>query len=428
MSSKPKQEIFSSDDGDWDRFDQVTSERKKVDKKLCISCKSTNIISDYSKGCMRCDNCGTCFGQILDNGADWSTYDDGTNTEVARCGHVTSHFFPKSSMRTSTACGKNPSLKLIGRNDQMPYEEYALLDIFNIITNICLVNRLSKAVIENTKLLYFEIHKRKIIIRGHSNKNGMYAACTFYGAHIQHCYRSIEECATMYHVKDADVTSMCNKLQKILINHPILNSLTPTSPLDFIDRFCYILGFEKCQIFDIRRIVRNNGRLYLTSNHQPMSIAASCVLIYMNIYEINMPNKRQVLETFHITAVTSDKIFNKIFPFRKVIVDDEISDMVLKKFEESNFIAVSSTLQQDLDNDVSRLRQELYDQNKEALDFEAQNKDLYIQITNDIYKPKKVGRPATKSQKIMKKIDQIIAKGAPKYTIERSSKSSVESV
>lgn len=418
MSSEIEQSAVLNDE--WDRHDQITTERKSVDKKICISCKSTNIISDYSKGCMRCDSCGTCFGQILDNGADWSTYDDGTNTEVARCGHATSYFFPKSSMRTSTACGRNPSAKLIGRNDQMPYEEYSLLDIFNTLTNVCLDNRLSRAVIENTKLLYFEIHKRKIIIRGHSNKNGMYGACTFYGAHIQHCYRSIEEIADMYKVKEADVTSMCNRLQKILINNPLLNSLTPTSPLDFIDRFCYVLNFDKTQIKNIRQIVRNNERLYLTSNHQPMSIAASCVLIYMHIYNINAPTKRSVLETFHITAVTSDKIYNKIYPFRHIIIDDKLTDMVFKKFEESNFIAVSSTLQNDLNENVNRLREEFHEKNKEVLEFERLNKSRFDQINKDLSLPKSKS-VKSKQEKIMSKCNKIVAMGAPStnYTITK---------
>jgi len=385
--------IISDNDNEWDIFDKVTSDKIEINKKICINCKSENIIGDYSKGCIRCNSCYTTFGQIMDNGADWSTFDDGTNTEVARCGHATSYFFPKSSMRTSTACGKNPSLKLIGRNDQMPYEEYALLDIFNIITNICLDNRLSKAVIENTKLIYFEIQKKKIIIRGFARKNGMYGACTFYGAHIQKCYRSIEEIAKMYNIKESDVTGACNRLQKYLINNPLLNSLSPTSPLDFINRFCYILKFDKTQIDLIRVIARNNGRLYLTSNHQPMSIAASCVLIYMHINNITNPSKKLVLETFNITVVTSDKIYNKILPFKNVIISDSVTDMVLRKFEESKFIAVSESLQSELDINVEKLRQDLYENNKEVLLFEERNKERFHQINNEMKKVASVGRP-----------------------------------
>ena len=359
--------IEKASDDDWDDYDRVTAVQPHT-KGTCIECKSPNVVADRTNGHTRCIDCDTCFGQILDNGVDWGIYEESTSTEVARCGFVTSHFFPKSSMRTSTACGGNRSLQIIGRNDQMPYDEYSLLNIFETISNICLKNRLTKAIVENTKLIYYEIHKRKIIIRKRHNRYGMYGACTFYGASIQHSYRSIKEIATMYGVQDADITTACNKLHKHLIDTTLLSSLAPTSPLDFIDRFCYRLKFNKEQIKVIRKITANASKLYLTSSHQPMSIATSCVLLYMTIHNIMYPTKKMVLETFNITSVTSDKIYNKMFPFRHVIIDDDITEMVYQEFKESKFIAVDEELHDKLNEDMDRIRHELYENNKGVLE------------------------------------------------------------
>lgn len=371
--------IYADELDEWEDHDRMTA-IKNEDKGLCVSCKSSNVMPVRSKGHNRCNDCGTCFGQILDDGADWGIYDDINSTEVARCGFVTSHYFPKSSMRTSTACGKNRSLQIIGRNDQMPYDEYALLDIFDTISNRCLKNRLTRAIIENTKLIYNEIHKQRIIIRGRNNRYGMYGACTFQGARIQNSYRSIKEIAQIYDVRESDITTACNKLQKLLIENPLLSSLPPTSPLDFIDRYCYILQFNKEQIQVIRKIIRNNAKLYLTSNHQPMSIATSCVLLYMNMFNVMQPTKKQVLDTFNITSVTSDKIYNKMYPFRNVIIDDDVTEMVYQEFKESKFIAVSAELPEALEDDMTKLRNELYEQNKEIFTFEEENREKYQKI------------------------------------------------
>lgn len=397
-----------SDDADWDRFDSVIAVKEPINRKCCVSCNSTNIVSEHSRGHMLCNNCGTCFGQIIDNGIDWSTGDD--SNEIARCGFVTSHFFPKSSMRTSTACGRNPSLKLIGRNDQMPYEEFSLLKIFDIISNRCKANNLSDAVIQNTKIIYFEIHKRHIIIRGHKNKHGMYGACTFCGAQIQHSYRSIEEIAKIFQITETDVTNSLNKLQKYLIGHPLLNSLTPTSPLDFIDRYCYILNFNREQIQVIRRIAANNTKLYLTSNHQPMSIATSCVLLYMDMFGIQVPTKKQVLKTFNVTAVTADKIFAKMKPFRNVIIDDQITDMTFKAFQDSKFIAVRADLQESLDRETNKIRDELYEQNKEILRLEGLHSDSLNEDSSS-------DAPV---QDICNKIKELSMVKIPKYKITKS--------
>lgn len=352
----------------WDALDSLDNQDGEniPNPKECPGCKNSNVVCDYSKGFMRCDNCGTCFGKVYDDRAEWSTYEDSTTDSMARCSHATSFFFPKSSMRTPVTGNKNSMIGRMRMWDLMPYDEYSLFLSFNEIKEVCLRNLLPDAVVDNVKIIYKKIHDKHIIIRG-KKRSSMYGACTFYGCQIQNYYRTPGEIAKMYNIKSSDVTDACSRLRKILINDRLLNSLPPVSPVDFMARYCYQLNLNKQQIADVMTITKNNIKLFLTSNHQPMSIAAACVLIYLHIYKLEIPTKQQVLKVFDITMVTTDKIFAKMLPFRNVLIDNAVTDMILKKLIASKYIAVDASLQTDLDNRVTEIRNETYNQEKKWL-------------------------------------------------------------
>jgi len=357
-------------DNKWDLLDlldSIDSASEQKDKQECVSCKSKDIVCDYSKGFMRCDNCGTCFGKVYDNRAEWSAYDDNSNDGVARCSHVTSFYFPKSSMRTGITGSKNSLMRKMQQWDLMPYDEYSLYLSLKEIEEICLRNCLPQSVVDNGKIIFKKIHDNHIIIRGKKKRNGMYGACTFYGCQLQSYYRTPGEIAMMYSIIATDVTDACSRLRKILINDPLLNSLPPVSPVNFISRYCYRLNLTKDQINSILVITKNNIKLFLTSNHQPMSVGAACVLIYLHIYKLDTPTKQEVLDVFDITMVTTDKIFNKMLPFCNVLISDSISDMIVAKLTASKYIAVDSSLHHDLHKKSEELRDKEYIKNKKIL-------------------------------------------------------------
>jgi transcription initiation factor TFIIIB Brf1 subunit/transcription initiation factor TFIIB len=361
----------------FDTLDLMTTTEVKKEKNKCINCNSENITNDSAQGHVLCKDCDVCTHQIYDNKAEWSMYIDGKNEGSMRCGAPTSFFFPKSSMCTTIGGKKYSIIKTIQIWNQMPYEERSLSEILQFIEHICSKNFLPKSVIDNAKIFYKQIHElkhtigskkgKRVIIRGKKNRNGIYGACIFYGALLQKYYRSTLEIAEMLDVIESVITNGCNKFRKLLKNNKLLNSIVPTAPIDFIERYCYKLNLNKEQINIICRIATNITKLYLASNHQPLSIGAGCVLMYAYIYDINIP-KNLILSTFRITAVTTDKIFNKILPFRNVIIDDDITNMVRDKLIETKYIAVDSNFQQELESNTEHFKQELLEKNREMLD------------------------------------------------------------
>jgi transcription initiation factor TFIIIB Brf1 subunit/transcription initiation factor TFIIB len=405
MYTDQNNEIDEVDEfNDEDLFDTLDVIHK-VDKikktSACVNCESTNITNDYSKGCKRCIDCGSCTGQLFDEKAEWSVYEDGKNEGSARCGQPTSFFFPKSSMCSNIGGRQNSIIKTLQLWIKMPYNEYSLSKILQFIEHICSKHYLPKSVIDNAKLLYKQVHDTRIIIRGPRRRNGIYGACMFYGAQMQKYYRSPAEIGIMLDMPEKVITNGCNKLKKILRTNKLLNSIIPTTPTDFMERFCYKLEFNRIQIDEIYVLTNNVTKLYLASNHQPMSIAAGCVLIYDHIKKLNM-SKKHILDTFNITAVTTDKIFSKILPFCDVIVSDKIADMVRDKLIESKYIAVDSGLQDRLNSRTEEFKQELMELNKDIFETELEEEDFDIELERFQMEQDRI---ASKKKTRQKKID-----------------------
>lgn len=397
-------DVEDEDEDLWEQLDTMSNNQVKSDKNICGNCKSSNIIKDHSKGCVRCLDCASCSGQIFDNKPEWSCYEDGKNEGSARCGQPTSFYFPKSSMCTTIGGRQRSIIKTLNLWEQMPYNEYSLSKILTFIDNVCSKNYLPKAVTDNAKLIYKQVHDKRIIIRNFKNRSGIYGGCIFYGAQMQHYYRSTYEIAQMLNVSETDITAGRNKLKKILRSNKLLNSIVPTTPIDFIERYCYMLKLERDQIDIVCTLTRNITKLYLASNHQPMSVGASCVLIYAHIYNVDIP-KKLILDTFNITAVTTDKIFNKILPFCDVIVSDEITNMVRDKLIESKYIAVDSDLQTKLDDKTEEFKQELLQMNQEILDVSAEDQEEFDNALNatELKAFKKAKRALKKANKLKNK-------------------------
>ncbi len=359
------------------------SNNTNKNKYTCMSCEGTNLVQDYSKGCVKCTDCGLCTTQIFDENPEWSLYEDGKGEGSVRCGPATNFFLPKSSLGT-TISGKGYSvLKMLQTWNQMPYKERSLSDILQHLDQVCKKNNLPKSVIDNVKILYKQIHDLKydteekkdksVIIRG-DNRTGIYGACVYYGAQLQGYSRQVKEIAAMLETSIKVITKGIRKFNDLMKKNNLINTISSTTPNDHIERFCQKLKLKKEQVQQIKIISNNITRLYLASNHQPTSIAAGAILVYSNIYEVDI-QKKTISEIFEISNVTIDKIYRKILPFRKVIVSDEMTTFVKNKLMDAKYIMVNEEVQEQL-----KANAEVFKQNIIELSETSSN---YSDIAND---------------------------------------------
>lgn len=376
------------EDNIWENYDNLFEKDVNINNsEKCFNCFGTNIVNEQSKGCLVCTDCGIVKTQTFSQNPEWSQYEDGKGEGTMRCGAITNYFLPKSSLGT-TISGKGFSvLKMLQNWNQMPYKERSLSDTLQIIEQICKKANILKCVIDNAKILYKQVSEQKyekgknkdksVIIRG-NNRKGIMSACLYYGAKLQYFPISIKEIAILFEIKIKSVTKGCRKFMELMKKNNLINTMLSITPKDYIERFCFKLKLKKEQVENIFKIATNVTKLYLASNHQPTSIAAGSIMIYAHIYKIDI-QKKVISEVFDISIVTIDKIYKKIFPFRKVIISEELTNFVKKKLMDANYIME--------DNEKEIMKNELIEMSES--DYSLENTEEKVKIVKE---KKKRGR------------------------------------
>ena len=336
-----------SDDTLWDILDNFTNEgnEKKdintiIDKynKCCSSCKSFNLVFTSSRGSYVCGNCGLESQEILDDGPEWSNYEEG-KADSGRCGAPSNAFFPKSSLGTTINAPGYSKVKMLRNWGQVPYRERSLADVLNDIDSKCKKYKITKAVIDNAKILYKNVRETKhkdgvskgknVIIRG-INRKQIIAACFYFGATLQKSPRSTKEVADIFDLGLKQISKGCRRFLEIMKDNFIVFDIKPPHGFDFIERFGSKLKLNKETIELAKTIANNTTRLDIASDHQATSIAAACLLFASNILEQNI-NKKLVSEIFKISDVTITKTYKKILPYQQFIISDEKTNKLCHK-------------------------------------------------------------------------------------------------
>lgn len=355
-----------NDDKLFDVLDTFVNDSNPIKKTLqisnniCPSCKSKNLIFSMGKTSYICSDCGTKSEDILDDSPEWNNYEDG-KVENCRCGAPTSAFFPISSLGTTINAPGYSKVKMLRNWGQMPYKEHSLSEILNDIENKCRKYKISKAIVDNAKILYKNVRDSKhdsgmnkgknVIIRG-LNRKQIIAACLYFGAILQKFPRSTKEVADIFTLELKQVTKGCRKFLEIMKDNFIIFDIKPSHGVDFIERFGNKLKISKQTIELAKLISENTTRLELASDHQATSIAAASILLALNILENENDNldisKKQISEIFNISDVTITKTYKKIYPYKKIVTSTKITNRICHKI---NLKLMSNELENDIKNE-----------------------------------------------------------------------------
>ena len=341
-----------------DKNDQTSEPSTEEDNYTkCSGCESTNLEMDTSNGIVVCLDCSLVNRELLDRNPDWTNFKDGKTT-VSRCGCPTNYFLPKASLGTKVMNGRFSRISMLERWGQMPYKERSLLGVLQDIELKCKNYNVPPKVVENAKILFKHINDSKhlegdnegknIIIRG-LNRQCLIAACVFNGATLQNIPLSPKEIGEIFSISEKQVTRGCRKFRDVLKKHDILQYIKSSQSHDFISRKAYVnkLNLDNCHIDVAKKIARNVKKLDIAPDHQPRSIAAGSVMLMSHILDLNI-NKKNISDTFRISQVTIMKTFRKIYPYRKVLINDDACDKIIvlmsKKQEEKELIDSESDL------------------------------------------------------------------------------------
>ena len=322
---------------------------KKVDQSTeeasCISCKSHQLVIDNTKGYLVCKDCGVINEEFLDKNHEFSNDASGTT----RYGCPSNFFFPKSALGTKITSKNFNRLSAIQRQGQMPYKEKSLMEVLERIQSKCKKYNITQTIIDTSKILYKKVseckhtkgkRKGKNMIMRCINRRSMIAACVFHACKLQKEPRSPKEIGDIYDLEIRHVNKGCRKFLDYIDITSVYFEIKSSQSSDFIERFAKKLNIDKHYIDKAKDISSNINKLGLASTHEPPSVAAGCILLIGNTYNIDI-SKKNISEIFGISDVTISKTYRKIFPYHKIIMNNEVTNLILEKknnIEKSNLL------------------------------------------------------------------------------------------
>ena len=307
-------------------------------KTVCKNCKSPNLVIDNAKGHMVCTDCAVINEEYLDENPE-PTSNDGEGSNNSRYGAPSSFFFPKASLGTKIVSKGYNRLSLLQKQGQMPYKEKSLMDVLETIQSKCKKYGITQTIIDSAKILYKKVsesvhskgkRKGKNIIMRCINRRSMIAACLFHACKLQKETRSPKEIADIYDLEIKHVNRGCRKFCDIIDSNTLFYQIKSSQSSDFIERFAKKLNVDKKYIDIAKDVSANIHKLDLASTHEPPSVAAGCILLVVQFYNIQL-SKKQISDIFGISDVTISKTFRKIWPYHKIVLSNKITELILEK-------------------------------------------------------------------------------------------------
>jgi len=303
----------------------------------CNNCSSYDLVIDNVKGHIVCTECAVIQEELLDKNPD--IINSESDTKDARYGAPSSYFFPNASMGTKIVSKGFNKLSMLQKQGQMPYKEKSLMDVLDVIQSKCKKYNITQSIIDSAKILYKKIsesvhskgkRKGKNIIMRCINRRSMIAACLFNACKLQKETRSPKEIAEIYDLEIKHVNRGCRKFCDIIDSYTLFNQIKNSQPEDFIERFAKNLCIDELYINKAKDVSININKLDLASTHEPPSIAAGCILLVCEHYNIQL-SKKSISDIFGISDVTISKTHRKIKPYQKILLSNKITDLIIEK-------------------------------------------------------------------------------------------------
>ncbi len=304
------------------------------DSNKCSACQSEDLVINQNGECI-CQNCGVVNSELYDEMPEFNNDLEGTS----RYGCPSNYFYPKSALGTKFKTRGYSRISNLQRQGQMPYREKSLLEILTKIQKKCKTYGITQTIIDSAKILYKKVSDCKHTKGKRAGKNrimrcinlrSMIAACVFYACKLQGEPRSPKEIADIYDLEIKNVNKGCRRFLEFIDLESLNTEFSSSKSSDFIERFASKLSLEEQYIKIAKDISTNIHKLDIASTHEPPSVAAGCILLVAVMYHLDI-SKKQISDVFKISDVTISKTYRRIHPFHNIVMNNNITELVLQK-------------------------------------------------------------------------------------------------
>lgn len=349
------------------------NKKPEIKKRICNSCKSDKLVIDNIKGYLVCQDCAVINKEFLDENPEFNKEDENGNQSSSRYGGPSNYFFPKSALGTKISAKGYNKISALQRQGQMPYREKSLLEVLERIQSKCKKYNITQSIIDSAKILYKKVsdskhmkgkRKGKNMIMRCINRRSMIAACVFYACKMQKEPRTPKEIADIYDLELKHVHRGCRKILDYVDLNSTFYQIKSSQSSDFIERLAKKLNLDKKYIDIAKDSCNNIHKLDIASTHEPQSVAAGCILLVVNTYNLTL-TKKEISEIFDISDVTISKTYRKIYPYYKIIMNNKVTDLILQKKNalintDKNEVSQNNLIVKDMIDDNTEVDNESY--------------------------------------------------------------------
>jgi len=277
----------------------------KEEIKECPECGSKSLVRDYGKAEVFCADCGLVISEnIVDLGPEWRAFDSDQMSRRARVGAPMTYRIHDKGLSTVVTWGPQGQGQRLKKWQQRTHiantTERSFIFALSEIDRMACALRLPVNIREAASMLYRKAMKKRLI-RGRSIEGItsalLYITCRQYGVP-----RTLEEVREISRVGQKEIS----RAYRFLLRELNLK-ISPTSPVDFVPRFCSLLGLGS----DIRakaiEIINKATEAELTNGRGPIGIAAAAIYIAA----ILSGEHRTQKEVSDVTGVTEVTIRNR---------------------------------------------------------------------------------------------------------------------
>ncbi len=293
-------------------------ENEKIKKNVeeiqkCPECGSTQLVRDYERGELICNNCGIVIDEsFIDQGAEWRAFDSEQNDARARTGSPMTFTIHDKGLSTDISWKNKDSYgkSIPTRNRAQLYRlrkwqkrikvsnaaernlSQALQELERMASNLSI----PKDVWETAAVIYRKAVKQNMI-RGRSIE-GVVAGSIYAACRITNVPRTLDEIATVTRVKKKEI----GRTYRIMSRYLKLN-IMPSKPEDYINRFCSKLKLSMEARKKGSEILKSAEENDLISGKGPTGVAAAAIYI-ASLMTGERRTQRAVAEVAGVTEVT----------------------------------------------------------------------------------------------------------------------------
>jgi transcription initiation factor TFIIB len=289
-------------------------ERQKIEEiSQCPKCGSTHIAKDHSRAELVCKDCGLVIDEdMIDHGPEWRAFDSDQQEKKARTGSPMTYTIHDKGLSTMIGWGNRDSYgkSIPTRNRAQLYRlrkwerRIRIADSTERNLAIALSNLdrmasgmgLPRMVRETAAMIYRKAAFKKLV-RGRSI-GGVTAAALYAACRQCHVPRTLDEISNMARISRKEIGRNYR-----YVSRELGLKLLPTSPEDYISRFCSELKLSSDVQAKTMEILLEATRRELTSGRGPTGIAAASLYIACVLCG-ERRTQREVAEVAGVTEVT----------------------------------------------------------------------------------------------------------------------------